>query len=136
MPANFAIRLESGVCTTDVADTRSKTYVRDLGTGATHTAKFSIPPAQLRQMYEWIKTARFFEYPTAFNPPLTSATEPAPHYKLDVESGDLRHTVSWKDYGPSTAEAARLRTMMRAIENVFREMPEVKRLPQQQIFCL
>jgi hypothetical protein len=136
MPANFAIRLESGVCTTDVADTRSGTYVRDLGTGATRSAKFSIPPAQLRQMYEWIKFARFFEYPTAFSPPLTSITEPAPHYKLDVESGEVRHSVSWVDYGASTAEATRLRTMLQAIENAFRDLPGVKRLPQQERMCL
>ena len=136
MPANFAIRLESGVCTTDVADTRSGPYVRDLGTGATRSAKFSMAPAQLRQMYEWIKFAQFFEYPTAFNPPLTSTTEPAPHYKLDVESGKLRHTVSWVDYGASTAEAARLRTVLQAIENVFRDLPAVKRLPKQEMMCL
>jgi hypothetical protein len=136
MPANFAIRLEGGACRADVADTRSGTYVRDLGTGATRSAKFSLPPAQLRQIYEWIKLAQFFEYPTAFNPPLTSITEPAPRYKLDVESGDLRHTVTWEDYGASTAEAARLRTLLHAIEKVFQELPAVKRLPRPDRMCL
>jgi hypothetical protein len=136
MPANFAIRLEGGACTNDVADTRSGTYVRDLGTGATRSAKFSMPPAQLRQIYEWIRVAQFFDYPTVFNPPLTSIREPAPHYKLDVESGGLRHTVSWVDYGASTAEATRLRTVLQAIEKMFSELPAVKRLPSPEMMCV
>ena len=136
-PPDFAIRFAFGTCTTDVLDTFTNVFVRDLGTrDSAITVPVTLTGNQLQSIYEAIAAARFFEYPSTYRVLGPSAQAPSEHYKLDVSSAGVSHSVSWHDaIRPSTLEADRLRMLFTTIKAVIADLPEVKSLPRPRIGC-
>jgi hypothetical protein len=55
---------------------------------------------------------------------------PANHYRLQVRSAGIIHTVQWTDATKtSTAEADRLRDLFTTMITLITDLPDVKKLP-------
>jgi hypothetical protein len=136
-PEDFAVRLEFGACTTDVFDMFKGTFRRVIGTKPDALVDVALPPDVRNNIYQAIVDAHFFEYPEEFSPRTTMIVSPAEHYRLLVRSGGVSHEVHWVDNaGASTAEAERLRTLIRRIIRQALELPEVAKLPRAEVGCL
>ena len=128
-PPDFAFRFESGVCTTDVMDTFETIFTHDVNSDQSPVTSVSLllPAASMQGIYEAVIDAGFFEYPSDFHVDSGSLVVPSNHYRLEVRSAGVRHTVFWRDdSGRSTAQADRLRSLFKTIESVIRERPEVQ----------
>jgi hypothetical protein len=143
VPTDFAFRLEFGCGPTDVIDMFTGEFIRDVGLAGQHTVKalVRLSPAQKATVFEEMSKIRVFDYPERFRPPVAAFTEPSNHYQLRVRSGGRNHTIAWDDslgaeYRAKTPEAVRLRELLTTIIETFLAMPEVKRLPRVQVFCL
>jgi hypothetical protein len=141
LPQDFAIRLEWGVCFTDVADTFKGEYVRDLGSGNRVTAQIWLSEQEKEDLFQSITAVDFSNYPSDFRPQTDSLTEPMPHYRLTVRAGGKSHTVSWHDSGwgtpeRSVPEAQRLRKMLNGMRDLFLDLPPVNALPKSTMICL
>jgi len=135
-PADFAIRFEYGVCTTDVLDTFKGTFRRDTGMGNV-TIDLVLPEESLRAIHEEIVAARFFDYPAEFRVNGNLLISPAMRYRLEVRSDGTTHTVGWTDgTRPSTAEADRLRNLFTKLIDRITSLPSVKALPMPQLGCM
>jgi hypothetical protein len=140
-PGDFAIKLEFGLCSTDVIDTFDGIYVRDLGHGQKVPAQVSASSEEMDQLYAAMSAAKFFEFPADFKPHVDGITEPTPHYRLTVRAGGTTHTVSWTDWGwgsPRTSppEAQRLRELLDKIIKTYSELPAVQNLPHSEMICV
>jgi hypothetical protein len=155
--ADFSLRLEYGVCTTDVLDTFQSVFVRDLGGRVPALSiPLMVPQRSLDVAFQAIVAAQFFDYPTDFRTTPTSnctvtpnasggsavscsgisGFAPADHYRLTVRNAGVTHTASWQDsIAPSTEQANRLRTMLHTIIEMIRGLPEVQGLPLAQVAC-
>jgi hypothetical protein len=137
VPGDFALRLEFGICTTDVIDTFKGTYVRDLGTGRKVSTHVTVSKALNAELHDLVTQAAFFDYPLVFRPHGNGGHEPYDFYRLKVRDAGVTQSVTWDDVMDSTLpEAERFRDLVRHVIRVFREMPAVKALPQQRIGCL
>jgi hypothetical protein len=138
VPVDFAVRFEFGVCTTDVLDTFKNVFLRDMGwTNPAVSAPLVLPPDVRQAIYEEVVKARFFEYPTRFSFAGDMWVMPADHYRLEVRSAGVSHTVVWlDDVGPRTEEADRLRALFTTIRQLLDGLPEVKRLPTPRLHCI
>jgi hypothetical protein len=136
-PADFAIRFAFGVCTRDVLDTFTGVFVRDMGSGeAAVPVPVTLPSDVLHAIYQAVVETKFFDYPPEFSVRGNSVFAPADHYRLEVRSAGITHTVSWRDgIRPSTPEADRLRDLFTMIRRLVSDRPEVKRLPVARVGC-
>jgi hypothetical protein len=68
VPADFAVRFEFGICTTDVLDTFNGVFVRGMGgRDPDVSVSLALPSDVLEAIHEAVVNARFFEYPSEFN---------------------------------------------------------------------
>jgi len=136
-PADFAIRFEYGLCTTDVFDTFKGEFIRDMGPGeAAVSVPVVLPSGSLNAVYRDVLAARFFEYSAGFRIDGGAEFGPTMHYRMQVRSGGVTHTVTWTDrIRPSTSEADRLRDLFTRLIKMVADQPDVKRLPPAGIGC-
>jgi hypothetical protein len=140
-PGDFAIKLEFGLCSTDIIDTFDGIYIRDLGHEQKARAQMFASREETEQIYAAVSGAQFFDFPADFKPREDSLTEPTPHYRLTVRAGGRTHTVSWTDWGwgsprASAPEAQRLRELLEHIIKTYSDLPAVKNLPHSEMICL
>ena len=136
VPGDFSLRLEFGICTTDVIDTFKGEYVRDLGNGETISTRVSLSKTQTAKLYDLVNQAGFFDYPLVFRPQGSAGFEPHDHYRLEVRNGGATHSVSWDEGDSTSSDAQRFRDLLRGVIRVFSEMPAVRALPHAKVLCL
>jgi hypothetical protein len=101
VPGDFGLRLEFGACTTDVIDTFTSRYVRDVGTRAgKFETRVVISGRERAALFRSVKTADFFSYPSQFRPP-SRPVEPSATYRFFVRASGVSHSVEWVDGGES-----------------------------------
>lgn len=62
---------------------------------------------------------------------------PSETYLIDIERAGVRHVVEFDDNGDSTSEQVqRVRTLVKRLEHLFTELPQVKRLPKPAVACI
>ncbi len=135
-PKDFAVRIVFGKCWNDSVDTRRQVFTRLILAEDVRTVRIQLSQEQRIQLYQAISAANLFDYPEQFIPPLTTISEPAPDYEIEVQSEGRRHVVRWQDHGSSSTEANSLRDMLIAVHELFTALPAVRRLPPSQMFCL
>ena len=136
---DFDFGLRFGVCTFDTVDSKQGTYVHQIGLDLATSIRLTIPTTAKQTIFEAIRDARFFDYPSTFQDKVAAASmvEPSTSYRLDVRTSDKRHTVIWQDsVRPSSADADRLRAMFKTIIDLIKALPEVKALPPPNVICL
>ena len=134
---DFAVRFEFGVCRTDILDTFTGVFTKDLGGDPRQfvTIPLTLPEDQVRTIYKAIEEIGFFNLVSPFRGVPSGLDRvtvfgPSSSYRLAVRNGGVVHTVSWNDaFKPTTAEADRLRHLFSMIVGWINEHPEVKRLP-------
>jgi hypothetical protein len=136
-PADFAVVLKFGLCTSDTLDTYRRVFVRDLGrTEPAVSIALELPSATLRAIHREILAARFHEFPEEFRISGSSAFAPAMSYDLTARMSGATHRVAWRDsIRPSTPAADRLRSMFDRVIQLVTEHPTVKELPRARIGC-
>ncbi len=135
-PGDFAVRIVFGQCWNDSVDTRRQVFTRRILPEDVRTVRIQLSEEQRTQLYQAISAVNLFDYPEQFTPPLSTMTEPASEYEIEVQSEGRRHMVRWQDYGSSAPEANRLRDLLIALHGIFTALPAVKRLPPSRIICL
>jgi hypothetical protein len=136
-PRDFALRLEFGVCTSDVADLFKQRYVRDLGSGKHASARLQLSEAERHDLDRLVTGASFFDYPLQFQTGEPGLVEPSFKMALRVRRNGAMHSVTWDDDRGSTApEAERLRKLVMDIIAVLANVPAVKGLPRAELICL
>lgn len=136
-PRDFALRLEYGTCTTDVIDTFSGEYARDLGDGHIANAPFRLTRAQATQLHRLVVSSGILSYPGTYRPAGQLAVEPHEHFRLVVRSRGATHAVAWDDiYHAVDLASSRLRETLYEIIGVIVRIPAVKRLPAPNVSCL
>ena len=134
--ADFAVRITYGTCWNESVDTARRVFSRTIRYGVVRTARFTLTTEQQQRLHALVNGVGIFDYPTRFEPVLTTMTEPATDFTIEVRSGGRRHVVQWADYGAMSPEATRLRTMLREVREFFVALPSVQRLQATQIICL
>lgn len=143
---DFGFRFEFGPCSpwvTERLDTFSGVFEANLGGEPTRTAtaRMSLTDAQMTAIYRAVENIGFFDYPSKFigvpsGVRETTATSPAPTYRLEVRKEGAVHIVAWEDaYKPSSAEADRLRDLFSMVRDFIHEHQEFKRLPRPSVGC-
>jgi hypothetical protein len=138
-PADFAVRFEFGVCTTDVLDTFNGVFVRDMGPRVPAvTVRLVVPSDVLQGIHDAVVAAGFFEYPARLSASGGDAyVVPAEHYRLEVRSAGKLHSVSWEDHTrPRSEDANRLRFLFTRIKELLAYRAELKNLPRPSVECL
>jgi hypothetical protein len=134
--SDFQLRVAFELCSNDVIDTVRNEYVRTIRPGVTRSARLNLTSAQHLRMQRLVADVRLTEYPDEFRPPLTMMREPGPVYRIELWLNGRHHAVKWTDYGSSSVEAQRLRTMLDQLRELVLAIPAVQRLPKSEILCL
>jgi hypothetical protein len=141
-PKNFAVRLEFGVCTTDVIDTAARRYTRDTGQGK-KSATVALSAQELLDLANEVADTAFFEWPRRIesrhaNPDGTiTQVFPSARYRLEVRGDGRRHLVEFEDHQNWNGEPENsMRRLVNSIIHLYRQRPEVKRLPDIAVGCL
>ena len=111
-PPDFAVRITYGLCWNESVDTYRGLFTRIIRDRVVRRARISLAKPERARLYSLIVAADVFSYPTQFTPKLTGMTEPAPQFRIEIQSGGRHHVVVWTDYGSETVEATRLRAML------------------------
>jgi hypothetical protein len=136
VPADFTFRITSRSCPDESIDTATQMFSRTIRDGDVRKARVALTAEQRQRLNALVNGAGIFDYPARFEPPLTSMTEPATSFTIEVRGAGRRHVVQWTDYGSTSAEAMRLRAMLRDVREFFVALPSVRRLPASEIMCL
>lgn len=137
--SDFDFRIRYGSCVFDSLDSKQGTFVREVEPDYPITLRLTLPTTTKQAIFEAIRDARFFEYPTTFRDQISDGvvrTMPFVSYQLEVRTSEGTHAVSWDDnITPTSAEAIRLRTMFNKIIVRINALPEVMALPRPNVGC-
>ena len=137
-PRDFALQIVFGQCWNEAIDTTQATFTRTFSPAESRTVKVSLTAEHRRRLYALAVDADVFGYPRSFEPEGASMVEELPpsDFRIEIRSGGRNHIVEWLDRGSRRPEAVRLRSMLRAVRDLFAERPEVQRMPASRMVCL
>lgn len=149
-PKDFEVYLEVSSCVSDVIDTARDLYTRNFGPG-TESVRVRLSDSERASLFDAVSDAKFLELPARIGPkagdgralepdgtlPTTSTfISGAPTYQMKVSSAGKQHEVVMVDHNSMHELHIRFRELVRRAFAIYRERPEVKRLPAHQFLCL
>jgi hypothetical protein len=137
-PSDFVLRVAYGRCWNETIDTTGPTFSRTLSPGETVAAEVPLTPEQHKRLYALVAASDIWGYPRLFESEGETMVEELPpsEFTIEVQANGRRTIVQWLDRGSMHPDAVRLRSMLRAVRELFAERPEVQRLPSSRMVCL
>jgi hypothetical protein len=141
---NFAFKLSYGSCGTDVIDTFTGTYTKDLIVSPAVTTTIALSKKDMSSIFDAMQRINIFAYPSEYTIDTNEASrvgtiQPQTTYVFIVRNGVTKHSIRWVDnliVDPYPKEAAALHHVAQLIQEIISQQPEVQQLPIRGGGCL
>ena len=141
-PKDFSIRMSFASCVGDSFDTASGVFTRHPGTAGPVSARLTLTPADMKELFDAVVEAAFWDLPQTLEPQANAdgtvtVTSGGAQFELEVRRDGSSHTVKYNS--GVTSEDPRLKRfndLVARITRVVGARPEVKALPAFQLHCL
>lgn len=140
---DFAFTLVFGSCNPDIVDTFQHTYTQKNLDELWATTLLTLTETEMMAIYQKMIEVNFFAYPEQYRPQNADGSYggsiPSSRYQFTVQNDGKTTIVEWMDVTPGmpppNKEAQRLQELGEFIIAIAQAYPEVKQLPERQVFC-
>lgn len=139
---DFAFQFSYGACGTDILDTFTGTYTKDMLIAPSITIPLTLSRDEMSHIYSEMQRINLFSYPSTYmivpQPDQeVGLVSPPTSYSFVIRNAHVTHHVQWLDHiiEPTTPEAEQLRSLIHLIMTIIERQPAVQQLPVPQAAC-